>query len=71
MMMATAPISPSAMPASPSRLGGRTFSSIESNAVITGEVATMIAAKPLPICGMAAKVKNSGMTLETRPEIAA
>ena len=49
--MITAPASPTAMPASPSRPGGRTFSSMERSAVVTGEVATRMAASPLPICG--------------------
>ncbi len=57
------------MPASPTRPGGRTLSSMESSAVVTGEVATRIAARPLPMCGIAAKVRVSGTTFEMALEI--
>ena len=70
-MMVTAPASPTVMPASPSGLGGRTRSAMERMAVVTGEFATRIAASPLPMCGIAAKVSASGMTLEMTDEIAA
>ena len=61
-MMTVAPISPSAMPTMPNRLGGLTLKRIESSAVATGESANMIAARPLPSLGMTEKVRKFGTT---------
>ena len=43
-------------------LGGRTFRTIDSNAVTTGDSANMTATRPLPRWGMAAKVRKFGTT---------
>ena len=71
MMMVTAPASPTAIPRRPRGLGGRILRTMERTAVVTGEVATRIAVKPLPMCGIAAKVSASGMTLEITEETTA